>query len=81
MEALIGAILGFIIGIPVVKAFLDKTVVKAEVALDLLLTVVKAIDDGTVTPKEVRDIVEKIENLNAVIPVLKGLIKKQTEKK
>ena len=76
MEALIGAILGFVISIPVVKTFLDKTTVKAEVVLDLLLTVVKAIDDGTVTPKEIRDIVEKAENLDKAFPILKQLLKK-----
>jgi len=76
MEALIGAILGFVISIPVVKAFLDKTAVKTEVVLDLLLTAVKAIEDGKVTPKEVRDIVEKAENLDKVFPILKQLLKK-----
>jgi len=76
MEALIGAILGFVIGIPTVKAFLNKTTVKAEVVLDLLLAVVKAIEDGKVTPKEVRDIVEKTKNLDKAFPILKQLLKK-----
>jgi len=76
MEALIGAILGFVISIPVVKAFLDKAVVPVKDVAELILAVTEAIEDGKITTEEVKKIVKEAKNLESVVNLLKGFAKK-----
>lgn len=80
MEALIGAILGFVIGIPVVKAFLDKATVPIKDVAELVLAVIEAIEDGKVTTEEVKKIVKEAEDLRPVLSLIKGFVKSKEAK-
>ena len=56
MEALIGAAIGFLLGIPVVKQIIDKTAVPVEEVSELLIAIAEAVKDGKVTPEEMKQI-------------------------